>query len=111
MTDATRPDGGLTARVDATDWKAVTDEVNAYGSALTGPLLTPGRCHEIAALYDDDARFRTTVDMARHRFGSGRYRYFTHDLPDAVRELREAFYPHLLPIARDWAAKLGREAP
>ncbi len=25
--------------------------------------------------------------------------------------MREAFYPHLLPIARDWAEKLGRPAP
>src|SRR5262249_61980481 len=38
-------------------------------------------------------------------------RYFTHELPDLVGELREAFYPRLLPVARDWAAKLGRPAP
>lgn len=35
----------------------------------------------------------------------------THDLPDTVRELREAFYPRLLPVARDWAGRLGRPAP
>ena len=39
--------------------------------------------------------------MARHRFGSGQYRYFSHDLPEPVRALREALYPHLLVIARD----------
>jgi hypothetical protein len=49
--------------------------------------------------------------MARHRFGSGQYRYFTHDLSEPVRALREAFYPHLLVIARDWAARQGRPAP
>ena len=49
--------------------------------------------------------------MARHRFGSGQYRYFTHDLPEPVRALREAFYPHLLAIARSWAGRLGRPAP
>jgi hypothetical protein len=49
--------------------------------------------------------------MARHRFGSGQYRYFTHDLPEPVRELREALYPQLLVIARDWAGRLGRPAP
>jgi hypothetical protein len=49
--------------------------------------------------------------MARHRFGSGQYRYFTHDLPAVVRELREALYPCLLPIAREWSAKLGTPAP
>ncbi|MGW5699191.1 2OG-Fe(II) oxygenase, partial [Streptomyces asiaticus] len=47
----------------------------------------------------------------RHRFGSGQYRYFTHDLPEPVAELRAALYPRLLTIARDWAERLGRPAP
>ncbi|MGV9678375.1 2OG-Fe(II) oxygenase [Nocardia sp. NPDC003482] len=55
-----------------------------------------------------DRRFRSTVDMARHRFGAGEYRYFTHELPEVVRELRGAFYPELLGVARDWAGRLGR---
>lgn len=95
----------------AQDWPALAAELGEYGHALTGPLLTPGRCREIAGYFAQDDRFRTTVDMARHRFGSGRYRYFTHDLPPVVAELRQAFYPKLLPIARDWADKLGRPAP
>jgi hypothetical protein len=98
-------------RVDALDWAALTEEVDAAGSAQTAPLLTPAECREIAACYDDAARFRSTVDMARHRFGSGQYRYFDHPLPPAVAGLRAAFYPHLLPIARAWAARLGRPAP
>ena len=32
-------------------------------------------------------------------------------LPEIVTELRAAFWPHLLPIARDWAARLRRPAP
>jgi uncharacterized protein len=111
MTDTTRLAGPLTERVEAADWEAITAEVNEYGCALTGQLLTPGQCREIAKLYDEVERFRSTIDMARYRFGSGQYRYFTHDLPEVVRELREAFYPQLLPIARDWAGKLGRNAP
>ncbi|MEV6423949.1 2OG-Fe(II) oxygenase [Streptomyces sp. NPDC051662] len=101
----------LATRVDAADWAALTDEVNTYGSALTGRLLTSDECAAIVALYDETERFRTTVDMARHRFGSGQYRYFTHELPSMVGELREAFYPRLLPIARDWADRLGRPSP
>ncbi|MFJ4713603.1 2OG-Fe(II) oxygenase [Streptomyces sp. NPDC088785] len=101
----------LADRVAACDWAALTDDLDAYGSALTGQLLTPAECRAVTALYDQPERFRTTVDMARHRFGSGEYRYFTHDLPDEVRELREAFYPRLLPVARDWAARLGKPAP
>ncbi|MET9657063.1 2OG-Fe(II) oxygenase [Streptomyces sp. NPDC006510] len=111
MIDTTHPAGALRDLVDATDWTALTDEIDAYGSAPTGRLLTPAQCREIAGLYEETERFRSTVDMARHRFGSGQYRYFTHDLPAVVRELREAFYPHLLHIARDWSAKLGKDAP
>ena len=98
-------------RVAETDWTVLAGELDADGSALTGRLLTRAECRQISSWYDDPARFRTTVDMARHRFGSGQYRYFTHDLPDVIRELREAFYPRLLPIARDWAGKLGKPAP
>ncbi|MFD4524421.1 2OG-Fe(II) oxygenase [Streptomyces sp. NPDC058470] len=101
----------LADRVGAGDRKALAAALDEHGSALTGPLLSPDECHEISALYDDADRFRTTVDMARHRFGSGQYRYFTHELPDVVRELRAAFYPRLLPIARDWAGRLGQPAP
>ncbi|MFI6346690.1 2OG-Fe(II) oxygenase [Streptomyces sp. NPDC050560] len=108
---ARRGHAPLAARVDALDWDTVTADLDAYGSALTGPLLDPAECAATAALFDEPERFRTTVEMARHRFGSGRYRYFTHDLPPLVRELREAFYPRLLPVAREWAGRLGRDAP
>jgi hypothetical protein len=108
---ATHPVGHLADRVGTGDWNSLAAELDEHGSALTGRLLTPDECHEITALYDDTARFRTTVDMARHRFGSGQYRYFTHELPAVVRELRAAFYPRLLPIARDWAGRLGQPAP
>ncbi|GAA2326038.1 2OG-Fe(II) oxygenase [Streptomyces cuspidosporus] len=111
MTETTRLAGPVAERIAQTDWAALAAELDEHGNALTGPLITPGECREITALYDQPDRFRTTVDMARHRFGSGQYRYFTHDLPDLVQGLREAFYPRLLPIARNWAAKLGKPAP
>ncbi|NRQ35651.1 2OG-Fe(II) oxygenase [Nonomuraea sp. NN258] len=98
-------------RVAGADWPRLTGELDAHGCALTPRLLGPAECTEISALYDDVTRFRSTVDMARHRFGSGQYRYFGHPFPEQVGRLRAAFYPHLLPIARDWAARLGRPAP
>ncbi|MCX5386550.1 2OG-Fe(II) oxygenase [Streptomyces sp. NBC_00083] len=109
MIETARPD--VRDRVAAGDWGALTDELDAHGHALTQQLLTPDECREIIALYDEEERFRTTIDMARYRFGSGQYRYFTHELPDAVAELRAAFYPLLLPVARAWAEKLGKPAP
>ena len=98
-------------RVADGDWQALADEVNEVGCALTHQILTPAECASIAALYDEVGRFRSTIDMARYRFGSGQYRYFNSPLPDLVQQLRDAFYPYLLPIARDWAAKLGQPAP
>ncbi|MGW1771284.1 2OG-Fe(II) oxygenase [Streptomyces sp. NPDC002104] len=93
------------------DWKALAQELDTYGCALTPQLLGPAECRDLASLYQDAERFRTTIDMARYRFGSGEYRYFTHDLPEPVAALRAALYPHLLTIARDWAERLGRPAP
>jgi hypothetical protein len=49
--------------------------VDAHGCAPTAPLLTPAECRDLTALYEKPELFRTTVDMARHRFGSGEYRY------------------------------------
>jgi hypothetical protein len=98
-------------RVAGTDWAAVRRELDAYGCALTGPLLDAEEAGAIAALYPDDSRFRSTVSMSRHRFGEGEYRYFAEPFPDAVTVLKQALYPRLLPIARDWWARLGREAP
>ncbi|HEU0190949.1 MAG TPA: 2OG-Fe(II) oxygenase [Mycobacterium sp.] len=98
-------------RVDAGDWGAITADINAYGGALLPRLLTAPEAARLRRLYTDDERFRTTVDMARHRYGSGQYRYFRAPNPEPIGALKRALYPRLLPIARDWAAKLGREAP
>ncbi|CAM5307773.1 2OG-Fe(II) oxygenase [Streptomyces xanthochromogenes] len=98
-------------RVSAGDWPRIVEELDAHGCAPTRRLLTPAQCRSLADTYDRTERFRSTVDMARHRFGSGQYRYFAEPLPDLVQELRAAFYPLLLPVARDWAARLGRPAP
>lgn len=61
-------------RVDTVDWNEVRDELDRYSCALTGPLLTADETAEIASLYPDIARFRSTIDMRRHRFGEGVYR-------------------------------------
>lgn len=98
-------------RVGATDWDRVRAELDTTGCALTGTLLPPTEAADIAALYGDDTRFRSTVHMARHRFGEGEYRYFAEPLPDAVVDLKAALYPKLLPIARDWWTKLRRDTP
>lgn len=92
-----------------TNWDETAADLDADGCALLGPLLTPDECSEIAALYDEVDRFRSTVDMERHRFGRGQYRYFAEPFPEPVARLRTELYPRLLPIARDWYERLGRD--
>ena len=98
-------------RVDAGDWDAITAEIDEYGGALLPPLLTAGETARIRSLYTDDGLFRSTINMGRHRFGEGEYRYFKAPYPEPVERLKQALYPRLLPIARDWWARLGRPAP
>jgi hypothetical protein len=98
-------------RVDELGWAVIAAGLDDLGCALTDPVLTGSECRSVAALYDHDALFRSTIDMARYRFGEGQYRYFERPLPDVVAELRAAFWPHLLPVARDWADRLGQPAP
>jgi hypothetical protein len=60
----------------------------------------------MSADFTRDEAFRSTVDMARYRFGQGLYRYFSYPLPALVAELRATFYPRLAPIANAWAQEL-----
>ena len=83
-------------------------DLNARGWALTGPLLDAEACAALRALYADETRFRSRVVMQRHGFGQGEYRYFADPLPDPLPALREALYEALVPVANDWAGRLGR---
>ncbi len=96
-------------RVDTGDWDAITAEVNDFGGALLPRLLTPPETAKIRRLYPDDHLFRATIDMRRYRFGEGEYRYFARPYPEPIEQLKQALYPRLLPIARDWWTKLGRK--
>ncbi len=98
-------------RVEAADWDAVAAEINEVGGALLPELMTAAECAVVRELYPDDSLFRRIIDMSRHRFGQGEYRYFKEPYPQPIEALKHALYPRLLPIARDWWTKLGREAP
>jgi hypothetical protein len=96
----------VNARVDALDWDDLTAQLDGRGFAVTAPLLTDAETAGLAAEFDG-GRFRSTIDMARHRFGDGRYRYFEHPLPEPIGGLRAAFYAHLAPVANAWAQRIG----
>ena len=77
----------------------------ARASPSPSPCSSAGECAELAGLFDGD-RFRSTIDMARHRFGDGRYRYFAHPLPELDRRRAR----RLLRAARADREPLGRPA-
>lgn len=97
----------LPARVRALDWAAIERSLWESGYARTAPLLTPDECTGLVALYGDDSRFRSRVDMARFRFGVGDYKYFAHPLPPLVADLRRELYPSLAAVANRWEQALG----
>jgi hypothetical protein len=108
-TTTAAPASALADRVDRLPWDDVRAALDARGFAVTPPVLGPAECDALAALFDG-GRFRSTIDMARHRFGAGSYRYFDHPLPEPIAALRTAFYRRLAPVANDWAALLGGAA-
>ena len=58
-------------------------------------------------LYSDESHFRSHVNMARHGFGKGEYRYFRYPLPDLLDTLRTTLYPRLAAVANEWNGRMG----
>jgi hypothetical protein len=100
----------VAARLDAQDWARIAQDLDTSGSALISGLLTAAECRAVAALYNQDALFRSRVVMARHGYGRGEYRYFRYALPELVQKLRTRVYPYLVPVANRWNQALGMEA-
>jgi len=93
-------------RLAALDWSAMERALWEHGYAKTPPVLTPEECAQLIALYPDETRFRSRIDMARFRFGVGEYKYFAAPLPPLVEALRVHAYPPLAAIANQWEVAL-----
>jgi hypothetical protein len=89
------------------DWRSIAADLDARGCALVRGVLSPTQCAELTHLYEEDARFRSRVVMARHGFGRGEYKYFAYPLPELIGELRTALYPPLAAIANRWNELVG----
>jgi uncharacterized protein len=104
------PAGAIAERFADHDWSAITSSLDGCGfGVIPGLLGARARAH-LSSLYDDDRLFRSTIDMRRHSFGAGEYKYFGSPLPPLVEALRQAAYPRLAPIANAWAERLGDPA-
>jgi len=99
----------IEARLATLDWQRIAASLDAEGCAHIGAVLSPAECRSLAAMYDDDVRFRSRIVMTRHGFGRGEYKYFAAPLPEVVAALRTALYPPLAAIANRWNAALGVE--
>lgn len=108
-TTRTRRGAGMDARVDARDWTRLSADLDEHGFATIDKVMDEDECRAIAQLYGDDRRFRSHIVMARHGFGRGEYKYFSHPLPEIVSALRTALYARLAPLANRWNERMGVE--
>jgi uncharacterized protein len=93
--------------VAGADWRAVEARLGERPYATLPWRLSSETCASVAALWSDPGAFRSHVDMERHRFGIGEYRYFAHPLPPLVDALRREVYAPLAVIANRWMESLG----
>ncbi|MEC9432661.1 MAG: 2OG-Fe(II) oxygenase [Pseudomonadota bacterium] len=97
--------------LDAAPFDPELSALDADGHADLGPVLSGAECDALAGMFAREAPFRSHIVMRRHGFGEGEYKYFADPLPEPVARLRATLYARLLPLARDWAARLGLPAP
>lgn len=88
------------------DWASIAADLDREGWAVLPAMLDQAACQRIAGLYDNPGPFRSHVQMARHGFGLGEYRYFAYPLPHPVQTLRAALYRRLAPIANRWQERM-----
>ncbi|AET57125.1 hypothetical protein HPL003_01705 [Paenibacillus terrae HPL-003] len=99
----------VTERMAALDWTSIQTELDEQGYAHIPALLSEEECQELLDTYENEELFRSTIQMARHRFGLGEYKYYQTPLPGLLQQLREAFYPELSMTANRWLERLGKE--
>jgi hypothetical protein len=98
-----------TDRVNALDWRRISQDLDTQGSAVLERLIPSDECRALVAMYPKDDLFRSRVVMASHGFGRGEYKYFAYPLPQIVGKLRTELYPRLAPIANRWNTTMGIE--
>lgn len=93
------------------DWEQALSRLDQRGFAVLPSVLGKKACEDIAAVYADEGRFRSRIEMSRHGFGRGEYKYFNYPLPPIVQKLRSSIYPRVAPLANEWLDRLGSKQP
>jgi len=94
-------------KINDLDWPAITEAMHTHGYVIIPKILTDSQCELLKDGYGDSTRYRKTVNMARHRFGLGEYKYFNYPLPAFIQTVRSELYPYLTIIANAWFRALG----
>jgi hypothetical protein len=102
-----QPESDVAARVAEIGWPQAESDLDAQGCAVLKGLLRTEECRALAALYPEDAIFRSRIVMGRHGFGRGEYKYFAYPLPSPIAELRPVLYARLHGIANRWNETMG----
>ena len=97
----------MTNEIELLDWEGIIRSLHSSGYALIPRLLSDKKCTDLIHIFDQEAAFRKTVVMARHRFGLGAYKYFNYPLPADLQSIREQMYTKLAPVANSWMQVLN----
>jgi hypothetical protein len=97
----------ITTRIDSLPWADLQQSLHHQGFVSIPNVLSQAQCAQLIDAYDADETYRKTINMERYRFGSGEYKYYRYPLPELITELRESVYPHLAPVANQWAEELN----
>ncbi|GGI45049.1 prolyl 4-hydroxylase [Paenibacillus marchantiophytorum] len=92
------------------NWHSIQQSLDEQGYAKLPGLLNKQDCEDVISGYEEEDCFRTTIDMARYRFGIGEYKYYNTPLPPLLLQLREGLYPELAITANRWLGQLGQPA-
>jgi hypothetical protein len=97
-------------KVSHLDWPLLQKLLDENGYVKLPSMLSQSECKEMIDSYEEENNFRSTIDMARYRFGIGEYKYYNAPLPNLLQQLREGFYPQLAQTANRWLEQLGKGA-
>jgi hypothetical protein len=106
MTVSKSIDTNFDRRFCQLDWALIAENMCSSGFALTPVILSESECRTMASMFDDDKLFRKVIDMAKHSYGSGVYKYFKYPLPEPILDLRRTIYQYLAPIANSFSEAL-----
>lgn len=97
----------IRARIDTSDWNEIVRDLHDNGFVIVRDILDKEDCDNFIRNYNAPNTYRKVVNMDRHRYGSGEYKYFQYPLPDPVTQLRDLVYPKIVGVANRWMEELN----